>query len=204
MPKTRAIRQVRAQRTRGQLLDAARRVFTERGFDGATIDDIAEAAGVSKGAFYFHFATKEDAFVALIHEWAASVSKRLQQSVAGTGELAQIVESLASSHNAEWGPSLLIEFWAQAGHSPQVAQGLVEAQRAWRAGTLKVIRAARRAGLVSDSVSAESAVALLEALRGGLIAQGALSGASRANSRSAIRGAVALLQPARPPLRRVG
>jgi AcrR family transcriptional regulator len=57
-------RERRLERTRSLLLDAAEQVFAERGFMPATLDDIARAAGYSKGAIYKYFTTKEDLFLA--------------------------------------------------------------------------------------------------------------------------------------------
>jgi AcrR family transcriptional regulator len=57
-------RERRLERTRSLLLDAAEHVFAEKGFIPATLDDIAKAAGYSKGAIYKYFATKEDLFLA--------------------------------------------------------------------------------------------------------------------------------------------
>ena len=51
-----------SQRTR--LLDAVGRAVADKGYSGATIDDIVRAAGVSKMTFYQHFRDKEDCFVA--------------------------------------------------------------------------------------------------------------------------------------------
>lgn len=55
----------RLEHTRSLLLDAAEGVFAEKGFTPATLDDIANAAGYTKGAIYKHFATKEDLFLAV-------------------------------------------------------------------------------------------------------------------------------------------
>ncbi|MCS0606466.1 TetR/AcrR family transcriptional regulator [Streptomyces sp. LP11] len=52
-------RQVRAVRTRRAVIQAAAEVFAERGYAAATIADILERAGVTKGALYFHFESKE-------------------------------------------------------------------------------------------------------------------------------------------------
>ncbi len=49
-------------KARTRLLAAARDVFLERGLDRAKVEDITHAAGLSKGAFYLHFRTKDDAF----------------------------------------------------------------------------------------------------------------------------------------------
>jgi AcrR family transcriptional regulator len=61
-------RQVRAENTRNAILDAAAAKFDEFGFLGASLSDILSAAGVTKGALYFHFASKEELANALIEE----------------------------------------------------------------------------------------------------------------------------------------
>jgi AcrR family transcriptional regulator len=58
-------RERRLEQTRSLLLDAAEAVFAEKGFTPATLDDIAFAAGYTKGAIYKHFAAKEDLFLAV-------------------------------------------------------------------------------------------------------------------------------------------
>ena len=61
-------RQERAERTRNAILDAAAAVFDEYGFNGASLSDILAKAGVTKGALYFHFSSKEDLAHALVSE----------------------------------------------------------------------------------------------------------------------------------------
>ncbi|MFB4297571.1 TetR/AcrR family transcriptional regulator [Actinomadura sp. NTSP31] len=58
-------RERRRDHTRSLLVDAAEEVFAEKGFTQATLDDIAHAAGFTKGAIYKHFGTKEDLFLAV-------------------------------------------------------------------------------------------------------------------------------------------
>src|ERR1700690_2265372 len=55
----------RMERTRAALIASARHLFATRGFEGASLDDIAEAAGYTRGAIYRHFANKEDLFFAV-------------------------------------------------------------------------------------------------------------------------------------------
>ena len=61
-------RSERRARTRAQLLSAAARVYARRGFDGATLDEVAEEAGFTKGAVYDHFGSKENLLFALLDE----------------------------------------------------------------------------------------------------------------------------------------
>lgn len=49
--------------TRSAIVEAARMLFVERGFDDTSVDDIAEVAQVSKGAIYHHFKDKQEIFV---------------------------------------------------------------------------------------------------------------------------------------------
>jgi AcrR family transcriptional regulator len=61
-------RQDRAERTRNLILDAAAEAFDARGFVGASLSDILARAGVTKGALYFHFSSKEELAKELIEE----------------------------------------------------------------------------------------------------------------------------------------
>jgi AcrR family transcriptional regulator len=59
MHKTTSRRERKKQETRQRLLECAWRLFQERGYDDATVEDITEAADVAKGTFFNYFATKE-------------------------------------------------------------------------------------------------------------------------------------------------
>lgn len=69
MPKPRLSREESRRQTRDRLLTAAAQVFAQSGFNGASVEDIAEAAGYSKGAVYSNFDSKEDLFLALIDQY---------------------------------------------------------------------------------------------------------------------------------------
>lgn len=62
---------------RRQILSGAREVFLERGFDAASMGDIARAAGVSKGTLYVYFQNKEDLFAALVTCECSETAERL-------------------------------------------------------------------------------------------------------------------------------
>lgn len=64
----RLLRAERKGRTRSELVDAARTVFLRRGFHGASLDEIAEEAGYTKGAVYSNFGGKDDLFLAAFEE----------------------------------------------------------------------------------------------------------------------------------------
>src|SRR5712671_687588 len=59
----------RTRATRRKLLDAAKRIFAQDGFEAARLEDIAAGAGYTRGAFYANFKDKEEIFFALLEEW---------------------------------------------------------------------------------------------------------------------------------------
>jgi len=59
----------------GQLMLAARQVFTSKGYHAATVDDITRAAGVAKGTFYLYFSEKRQVFYALIQHFFGLVTQ---------------------------------------------------------------------------------------------------------------------------------
>jgi AcrR family transcriptional regulator len=71
MPRGTFDRSERRARTRALLLEAAARVYARRGFDSATLAEVAEEAGFTKGAVYDHFGSKENLLVALLDEHMA-------------------------------------------------------------------------------------------------------------------------------------
>src|SRR5689334_5499584 len=68
---------------RARLLDAARTVFSERGLDRAKVEDITTLAQLSKGAFYLHFQSKEEAF----RELLAGVVSHLESMIIDSSDM---------------------------------------------------------------------------------------------------------------------
>ncbi|HNR78583.1 MAG TPA: TetR/AcrR family transcriptional regulator [Parvularculaceae bacterium] len=76
----------RSQARPDEILDAALAVFTERGFDAARVDDIASRAGISKGAVYLYFDSKEALLRGLIEREVAPAAHRLKALADAGGE----------------------------------------------------------------------------------------------------------------------
>lgn len=65
----------------GEIIAAALDIFSERGFAAARLEDVARKAGLSKGALYLYFETKEDLFRAVVVEAVAANLTHLEQAV---------------------------------------------------------------------------------------------------------------------------
>jgi len=66
MIRKRMTREDSRELTQQRLLDAAQKVFAKKGLDGASVEDIAAAAGYTRGAFYSNFASKNDLFIEML------------------------------------------------------------------------------------------------------------------------------------------
>ena len=92
---TRAAREKAA--TRERILRAAMLVFGERGYQGASVDEIARRAGSSKGGVYFHFPNKQAIFESLITELAVMLETSVREAIAREhGALARVDAALVT------------------------------------------------------------------------------------------------------------
>src|SRR5438309_11266890 len=101
------VRQRRKAETRAMLLQAGLTVFAERGIEFATLDEVAQNAGFTKGAIYRQFPSKGGFLLALFEQYAAVAR-------AGTG-----------ARQARWFIPLTIQFAAQATRDPLLRRRLV-------------------------------------------------------------------------------
>src|SRR5437667_4667062 len=84
-----ARRRLSAPDRRAAILDAALQIFSSRGYHAASIDEIAQAAGISKALIYEHFPSKRDLHVSLLEAEVRVVFQRLVESAA-TGEPGEV------------------------------------------------------------------------------------------------------------------
>jgi AcrR family transcriptional regulator len=134
MKGTRDTQQARSERTREQLLSGARRAIAARGYDAASVDDIAESAGCSKGAFYFHFPAKDAVLVELADRWVKLRDEHLSRAAAVTESgFEYFLEAyLVVSYGDARDPRTVLEYFRQAERNSEVAKTLQRGQAAWR------------------------------------------------------------------------
>jgi AcrR family transcriptional regulator len=125
--------QARTEATRRKLLEAAQAIFARDGFEAARIEDIAAAVGYTRGAFYAHFRTKEDLFLALLEDRAnqhmAEVHALLETGKSTKERLAQLRGYYVSRlRNKQW-TLLILEWKLFALRHPELRAKLAGAHR---------------------------------------------------------------------------
>ncbi|MCP9953083.1 TetR/AcrR family transcriptional regulator [Actinomadura madurae] len=109
-------RRDRREQTRTALLTAAERLWAERGIHGASLDDIAAAAGLTKGAVYSNFAGKTDLLLALMERITSDRTRTgVCEELHAAAEDADPTGRSSPRHDADDAPRrlalLLVEFW---------------------------------------------------------------------------------------------
>jgi AcrR family transcriptional regulator len=165
------------QRTRQLLLDAAERLFVERGFHATSIEDIVEAAGFTRGALYSNFADKDDLFLTLLE-------RRTEAQVAAYGATDLAPSSSRVAALQAWFDALteedrglslaLAEFWPSAIRSPDHHRRLRDCSRALRSAITSSVEQYRDEQNLTLPYPAEQVAAMLLAIGEGFAAQHSL------------------------------
>ena len=122
-PRQRVARPPREQ-IRREILDAAGRAFARRGLHGASVEAVATEAGLTTGAVYSNFKSKEDLFLALYEDRIASRARELREAIGAAGgggeglQSAAVNATLTLSRDRDW-LLLYFEFALHAARDPK-------------------------------------------------------------------------------------
>lgn len=124
--------QQRSEETRTKIMDSAIKLFSTRGFNAASVDDICEEAGISKGAFYHHFESKRALFLALLDGWLQAIDTAIEASRDKTAPetFTQMTEAFpAIFDTAGEGLPMFLEFWLQASRDKKIWEASIAPYR---------------------------------------------------------------------------
>ena len=168
-----------APSARDLLMDAAATLIAERGYDGTSIDSLVEAAGLSKGTFYWHFKSKEELFLALIDERIDSPVRSLMEvtrtAPARTATAPTVSRGLADVFSKRRELLVLVqEYWAVALRSERVRRRYRTRQKTLTKTLAEALRARHQETGVPLTLPAESLATAFIALAQGLAIEAAL------------------------------
>jgi AcrR family transcriptional regulator len=177
----RQTRKEKQAHTRRCLMRSASKLFAERGLQHASIDDVAEHAGFTKGAFYANFASKEELFLAMLDEHFARRLEEVERVIAGDGSDAEKAIQAGDdftrmlSADPEW-QRLLFEFSAYAVRNDQFRAALVSRIRAVRAQIATALAARAEQLGIESAVPIEQVAVMTGAMASGFAIERLLGG----------------------------
>ena len=172
MSPRRLTRAQQRERTRVCLVEAAAKVIARRGYEKASLDEVAEEAGYTKGAVYSNFKGKEDLFLATIdahfEERLAAVKRVIGEEPDEEGTAHAVGMEYMQQLNAD--PEyfrLFFEFWAYAQRNPAVRRKFLPRVQRFRAALAEVLDSRTEAGLELP-IPTEQLAAMLVAMGAGI------------------------------------
>ncbi|MCC7530743.1 MAG: TetR/AcrR family transcriptional regulator [Candidatus Melainabacteria bacterium] len=161
-------REEKREATRQDILTAARALILKKGYDATSVDDLALAANVAKGTFYYHFNSKDELLHALqdvvIDEFAAQARQKLDQGNSPLQVLSEFVSEMARWNEANSDLSRAV-FAEKFSRFSQNAHGshcsMEEKKRKFVGLIIELIALAQKAGEIRADVAADDLVRVI-------------------------------------------
>jgi AcrR family transcriptional regulator len=136
--------EARTQATRRKLLRAAERIFARSGFEAACLEEIATAAGYTRGAFYANFDSKEELFMALLEDFVQrrirDVRELMAQANSAEEQAAALRDYYARVATQRRWALIFMEYKLFAIRHPEVRSRLQQRMRRLRSGGIEILR----------------------------------------------------------------
>ncbi|HEV3129083.1 MAG TPA: TetR/AcrR family transcriptional regulator [Solirubrobacteraceae bacterium] len=129
-------RREKQRHTRKCLLEAAAQIFSKQGLERTSIDQVAQTAGYTKGAFYANFKSKEELFLVMLDERFSGELERLDAALVGSHDaqeeaMAAAADFIHFAGDDDW-PRLYFQFVAHAAQDDEFRQELATRMAAMR------------------------------------------------------------------------
>lgn len=167
--------QLRREETRSAILNTAAQCFSENGYAETGVAEICERAGVSKGAFYYHFESKQAVFLELLNNWLAGLEQALEQVSRNTVSIPKSLLAMARTmkgvfHSDNRLNTIFLELWTQASRDETVRDASITTYHKYQEIFEELIRRGISEGSL-EPVDPVSAAQVLLSLASGLFLQ---------------------------------
>lgn len=171
--------QNRSQETRSQIKSAAIEKFCRSGYDAASVADICKQAGVSKGAFYHHFPSKQSLFLAIMEDWLQGLDAQLFETETPEKTVPQTIREMGSTLGVVFKAAsgqlpMYMEFLVQASRDIDVWKAVIAPYRQYQQSFAQLIEKGKNEGSFNKEIDAEGSARVLISLAVGILLQGVL------------------------------
>lgn len=168
----------RSMETQERILNAAETSFARLGYDGTSVNAICQAAGVSKGAFYHHFDSKQAVFLQLMNRWLVGLDAAMSLMGESSADVPKRIMAMSGILNqlfqiADRDLLLYLEFLNKAVRDQTIWREVIEPYHQYRVAFADLISEGRAEGSLRD-IDPMAGSALIIGLAFGLLIQGFL------------------------------
>ena len=168
--------QTRSEETRQRILATALERFGKDGYDATGVAEICAGAGVSKGAFYHHFPSKQAVFLALMDGWLADLDNQMQNARLATHNVPKGLIAMAGMTGDLFSTSkdhyaIIFEFWIQASRQSEIWQAAIAPFHRYQELIAGIIQCGIAEGSLDPKINSGDTAHVLMALVMGLLLQ---------------------------------
>jgi AcrR family transcriptional regulator len=167
--------QQRSEETHTIIKETAQRLFARSGYDATGVAEICSEAGVSKGAFYFHFPSKQAVFLEITNDWMNNLEESFNLIIESAQDfpqallqMAEIVGTAFQSMDLRY--TIFLEFWGQARRDPVIWDAVTAPYQRYQAYFARLIQQGIQQGTLRP-VDPDKAARTLISLAIGLLMQ---------------------------------
>jgi AcrR family transcriptional regulator len=169
------IMQHRSEETRNHILKTSAQLFSKTGYDATGVAEICLAAGVSKGAFYHHFPSKQAVFLELLNTYLSGIDSGFKLMRQDDTNVPQTILQMAGLvgtlfQTADIHLPIFLEFWTQANHDPLIWEAAIAPYRRYQSYFTTLIQEGINEGSIQN-VDAHLAARVLVSLALGMLMQ---------------------------------
>jgi AcrR family transcriptional regulator len=137
-------------------MEAAARAFAEKGYAGASLNDVINAAGITKGAFYFHFPSKEALALSVLRykqeQWAGRVLAATMKHQGSMDQMTAMVEALIDLHQNDRASRAISRICWELSEDPELIPQLSPQFDVWVEMTASLFARAQQEGLIREDL----------------------------------------------------
>ena len=169
--------QVRSEITHEEIKKAAVAAFSRSGYDAASVADICKKAGVSKGAFYHHFPSKQKLFLVIMQDWLKGIDKQLfsrrtpgktiPETILEMGSTLGVIFQVASGQLP-----MFMEFMIQASRDKEVWSAVIAPYRHYQQRFAEMIKEGIEEGSFREDTDVDDTAWSLMSIAIGILLQG--------------------------------
>jgi len=168
--------QQRSKDTRNHIIESAVALFCDAGYEAASVADICIRAGVSKGAFYHHFPSKQSLFLAILDDWLTGIDDQLFSSATPSGDVPASIQDMAETlgfvlNEASGRLPIFMEFMVQASRDHAVWDAAIQPYRRYQDRFAGLIASGQESGSINENVDPRIAARVLVSLAVGILLQ---------------------------------